>query len=93
VTKFTDNRIPQTPCPKCGAKLDASGSFETAERPTAGDVSLCAYCGVVLIFADDLTQRPATLAEIEDIEKNSPEFTRVQVMLALDRQRRKAARN
>ena len=65
-------------CPTCSKTL--SGSTSTNPRPPApGDITVCAYCGTVLVFADagfdKLTaearaQLPAdTRAELEAAER------------------------
>lgn len=41
------------PCPTCGRKLDGVTSINRPNEPvapTAGDVTVCAYCGAVLRF-------------------------------------------
>ena len=47
-------------CPGCGAQLDGSTgvAFDRPDEvptPSAGDVSVCAYCGVFLEYQKDLT--------------------------------------
>jgi hypothetical protein len=38
------------------------------DTPNPGDISLCAYCGCLTIFADDLTQRPPTAEELAAVQ-------------------------
>jgi hypothetical protein len=44
-------RVVETPCPQCGAGLDAASTEEGV--PRAGDISICAYCATPLKFVDD----------------------------------------
>lgn len=46
-----------SPCPGCGEWLDAAtGLNEPVPEPGAG--SICAYCGTLAIFGDDLALSP-----------------------------------
>jgi hypothetical protein len=53
-------------CPKCSKP--ANGASGTDDRgPAPEDLSVCAYCGAVLVFNLDLTVREATHADIEKL--------------------------
>lgn len=53
-----------TPCPTCGAMLNASTNAELQETgPVPGDATLCLYCATLLLFDDDLTLRVLTTEE------------------------------
>jgi uncharacterized protein with PIN domain len=60
---------PESNCPSCGKLLDAASSFKNAV-PSPGDFSICINCGHILVFADDLTVRNPTDAEIVEIAGN-----------------------
>jgi hypothetical protein len=62
---------PESRCPKCGDLLTAAASIEGA-TPEPDDISLCARCGQVLVFKNDLTQRAATPEEIVELESLLP---------------------
>jgi hypothetical protein len=63
-----------TDCPYCRRQLDASTDPRGDARPSAGDATLCAYCGQLLIDADDeLRLRRPTAEEVEEAE-GSPGF-------------------
>lgn len=54
-------RLPARACPRCAQVLDALDGHSAAPRP--GDVTLCAYCGAVLVFAEGMALRLMTPAE------------------------------
>ncbi len=69
--------IPQLTCSICGENNNAASNFFEPERPTPGDVSVCAYCGHLQIFAEDLSLRDPTRAEKLEIA-DRPEILRMQ---------------
>jgi len=54
-------------CLNCGKNLNAAASFATDKRPDPGDMTVCVDCGHVMIYADDLSVRAPTDAEMVDI--------------------------
>jgi RNase P subunit RPR2 len=76
------SRVPEVRCPKCQKRLSAASSIKHEEPPEAGSVTICLYCGHVMIFQEDKTLRPATQAEIEDLKSNNSEFRRMVSLLA-----------
>jgi hypothetical protein len=51
-------RMPEQPCPECGAPLDAVSSARGGkDPPNAGDVSICIQCGTLLEFNNDISSR------------------------------------
>ena len=54
-------RIPAHTC-SCGNVNDAASGH--ADMPEPGHISICAECGILTIFADDMTQRPPTAEEL-----------------------------
>ena len=50
-------RVPEVPCPLCGHLLDSVSDFETAARPTEGDLTVCIECAGLLTFTADRTLR------------------------------------
>lgn len=41
------------PCPSCKAELDAAVAVaDDAIRPTPGSITVCGYCGAILVFAE-----------------------------------------
>lgn len=47
---FKDFSVNASFCPKCGKELDATMPVGHEERPQAGDVTVCIYCGIALNF-------------------------------------------
>jgi hypothetical protein len=68
--KMTEAEVmPPVRCLNCGYDCDrASGIVDQQapdqQRPEPGDFSLCINCGHLSAYADDLTLRPLTDAEI-----------------------------
>ena len=54
-------RIPPHTC-SCGNVNDAASGHEGMPEP--GHISLCAECGIITVFTDDMTQRPPTAEEL-----------------------------
>lgn len=55
-------------CPVCREVLDGATDFFKAHVPEPGAVSVCGYCGQLLIFAEDLTVRIPTALELREIQ-------------------------
>lgn len=61
-------RTPEVNCLGCGQKVDAATSTEEGEvRPDPGDVTICLRCGHLMAFAEDLTLRELTDAEMHEV--------------------------
>lgn len=58
--------VPPSPCLGCG-EINDSASTREDYTPVPGSYALCAYCGHIAIFADDLTLRNPTDAEMIEI--------------------------
>jgi hypothetical protein len=62
------SRIPTSPCVSCGEPNDAASRVNNDDvRPGPGDVTICAYCGHIAVYADDMTLRDPNDAEIIDM--------------------------
>ena len=49
---------PDQICPACGKFVDTAAALIREHMDTSpGDVSICAYCGEILVFAPDLSLR------------------------------------
>lgn len=63
-------QLPAQQCPSCGTWMDGAsrmvpaGSGPTAPEPD--DLTVCIYCGTVLVFGPSLCVRAATLDELVD---------------------------
>jgi hypothetical protein len=62
-----DSRVPPSACLSCGALNDAATGVNNDARPSPGDVTVCLYCGHIMVFSDDLLMRNPTAAEIHQI--------------------------
>jgi hypothetical protein len=63
-----------THCPGCSAALDASSG---AAPPAPGDVTLRAYCGILMVFTDDLCLRLATQADLDALTEEEREAVKM----------------
>ena len=60
--------MPESTCAQCGYQMDAATSTEPDDaRPTAGALLICFGCGHLTVFADDLSLRELTQAELVKI--------------------------
>jgi len=59
---------PETQCCECKANLDAAAG---PCKPEPGDFTLCAYCGSLNVFTDNLALRPPTDEELLEAAKDS----------------------
>jgi hypothetical protein len=57
-------RVPASNCPNCGKLCDAVTRIEEDATPSPGDFTICLDCKHLMVFADDLTLRNPTDAEI-----------------------------
>lgn len=57
------HRVEPTRCPACGSTHSCHGNAAGEGAPKPGDISVCAYCGVLLVFEQDLALRKATPEE------------------------------
>lgn len=58
-------------CIRCDAKLDATTGV-MSDIPKEGDISICSYCGKVMIFTNDKKLRAATDEEMKDFKEVAP---------------------
>lgn len=67
---------PPSRCVRCRAKLNATTGIEV-QKPSEGDISICFYCGQIMLFTADLKLRgaePEELAEIMlDLQTDRPD--------------------
>ncbi len=54
-------------CPACRSTLDGATGVGHDEKPTAGDVTVCAYCFVVLEFTESLQLRELSTDELQQL--------------------------
>jgi NAD-dependent SIR2 family protein deacetylase len=66
-------KLSRQACPYCHAELDSTMSFESS-KPKPGDVSVCAECGEIAVFDENLEFRIPTPEELETIMALRPDF-------------------
>ena len=59
----TDYHVTKSHCIKCGQQMDGATPLGGGRGPQPADVAVCAYCGHLQAYDDDLTLRELTLAE------------------------------
>ena len=67
---FKSTHVPDAECPSCHHHLDACTDPTGEYTPRPGDGTLCLYCGVVLIFDEQLI--PSRVATAEEIAQCDP---------------------
>ena len=78
------NRFPGLYCPNCRTHVDGLAALRETDvapdRPKPGDVTMCAYCGSVNVFAGkepDLYLRRARPAEKQQFEEQRPQLAAI----------------
>lgn len=71
-----ETRLTPSPCCECGRLLDAASG---TGFPKPDDFTLCAYCGSINVFNEELKLRAPTEEELFFVAVNKP----VQVMRAI----------
>lgn len=65
------SKIIESICTNCGAKLDAVSATDGSDyAPEPGSLSICAYCGTIAIFEDNMSLRPMTSKEIDELSND-----------------------
>jgi len=62
--------VPASACLNCGIINDACTNLDEDARPDPGDFTICFKCGHLMVFADDLSLRKPTDAEMLIIAGN-----------------------
>jgi hypothetical protein len=58
---------PVAQCVDCGKWLDGAAGVDTDDAPDPGDFTVCAYCGSIMVYKDDLTLRQPNAAEALEV--------------------------
>lgn len=89
MSQFTTTRTPVNRCLVCGYEIDAASPTERPDAtPKPGDIALCLKCAHVHIFADDLTLRAPTGAEMRDIAGDRAMVKAIEAIGAYNRSHR-----
>jgi len=65
-------RIPQSECPTCHYKMDATTAVFEKATPKKGDISVCMKCGTVTQFDEKLRMVALTSKEVDEIKEKYP---------------------
>jgi len=60
-------------CIKCFKSLDTAASTELGRGPKENDLSVCAYCGTISKYTENLSLSPMCKSELTELEKKDPE--------------------
>lgn len=77
-------RVPYDRCTKCRAILSAAISPKSDEVAKPGDLSMCLYCGHLMVFGENRKVRDLSLVEIEKLrsdEKMMREIVRMRTAI------------
>lgn len=61
-------------CPKCNAILDSATDANGTLVPDPGDLSICFYCHVMLVFGEDMALRELTEYEFKALPVDQKEM-------------------
>jgi hypothetical protein len=84
----TDHPLPDVRCINCGVILTGAFAVDADHKPEPGNISICADCGHIAMFADDLSMRELTAKEQIEIAGDM-RILMAQRALASVRQQRK----
>ncbi len=66
--------VPDSMCPTCFYVMDrATGAYEDDIAPSKGDVSICAKCGTLLIFDENLHLTEMSETDITELKCKHPD--------------------
>lgn len=69
---YPSKPVPFSRCIRCKTAIDAATGIGK-RQPSPGDVSICAYCGQVMLFSDDLTLVSAPQEVRDQIKTEMPD--------------------
>lgn len=81
-TMSRSSKLPYTICTNCAKVLDGASSIVGDHTPSPGDITVCIYCSHLMAYADDLTLREMTDAEMNEIAGNKKILTAMEVVAA-----------
>lgn len=60
---------------ECGNHLNFASSTDATERPPEeGDITMCAYCGIIYVYKADGTISEAMMSDINQLEPHQRDF-------------------
>ena len=70
---MTSHPVKISLCPGCECVLDMAAQVDGTRQPRPNDVSVCCYCGALLVFGEDLVVNPLSEELLAKIRKEAPE--------------------
>jgi hypothetical protein len=93
-TKFdaATTRTPLNHCLDCGSAIDAGTPADPNDPsiPSPGDIAICLHCAHVMLYADDLTVRALTDAEVVEVAGDPDMVRAVNAIAKLNKAERRA---
>ncbi|MBR0883889.1 hypothetical protein ACVMGC_000967 [Bradyrhizobium barranii subsp. barranii] len=83
-------RVRQSACTGCGKHLDGATVIDQKRAvPESGNITLCLYCGHLQAFADDLSLRELTDAEMHEVagDERLIAVQRARALMLMERKR------
>jgi acetyl-CoA carboxylase beta subunit len=63
----SDQHIPQSPCLNCGKLLDGATCIDNDSMPDPGDVTICIYCGHLMMFDAQMRLRDLSDEKVRQV--------------------------
>ena len=86
------HEIDHTPCPYCGHNRRCATGLDGQRRPKAGDYTVCAKCGSVSVFDEQLMLRPPSPQQTQYLIENPQMLQRIMHASRVIKLRNKARR-
>lgn len=87
-------RIKPTTCMSCKKEMDASTPLTAdGDQPKKNDLTICAYCGTMSKFDEQMDIVPLPESEIEELKQRSPVTYWIMKRVSLNIQREKILQN
>ena len=61
-------RLPAAECPRCQHRLNAAARPGDMAGPRPGDLAVCAYCAMPMMYTPSLTVRRLSKSEMESLD-------------------------
>jgi transcription initiation factor IIE alpha subunit len=62
--------LPVVHCPVCNYRMDSAVSVGSQSRPRPGDLSLCAKCGEILVYDENMGVRQPLVKEMVELPQD-----------------------
>ena len=89
MTKRKRAPVPVSRCTNCGWECDDATGVATENNPSPGDFAVCIDCGHLMAYADDLSLRNLTDAEVIEAAGNKEIIAAQRTVAIVNKQRAK----